>query len=47
MFFEVRPTDLSMLGVPLVLVLAAAVVAALPVVVRAVRADPTVVLRTD
>lgn len=36
-----------MLAVPWVLVIGASVLAALPVVVRAVRTDPTLVLRAE
>ncbi len=47
LLFEVQPTDLSMLAVPLLLVVAASTLAAMPVIVRAVRTDPTLVLRAD
>lgn len=47
LLFEVHPTDASMLVVPLILVVGASVVAALPIVIRAVRTDPTLVLRAE
>lgn len=47
LLFEVRPTDASMLIVPLVMVVGASAIAALPIVLRAVRTDPTLVLRAE
>ena len=47
MLFGVRPTDLGMLLLPSVTVLAAALVAALPAVLHAVRIDPASMLRAD
>ncbi len=47
LLFGVQPTDAFMLSVPLILVAGAAFAAALPVVMRAVRTDPTLVLRAE
>jgi putative ABC transport system permease protein len=47
LLYDVRPTDLGMLAVPSVTILAAALLAALPAVVRAVRIDPVSMLRAD
>jgi predicted permease len=47
LLYEVKPTDLSMLVVPSVTILAAALLAALPAVLRAVRIDPVSMLRAD
>jgi hypothetical protein len=47
LFYQVKGTDLPMLTVPSLLIIAAAVFAALPAVIRAVRIDPVAMLRTD
>ena len=47
LLFEVQPTEASMLIAPLIMVVGASVVAALPIVIRAVRTDPTLVLRAE
>jgi len=47
LFYEVRPTDPQMLALPSLIILAAAIVAALPPVIRAVRIDPATMLRTE
>jgi predicted permease len=47
LLFGVKPTDLGMLLVPSFTILAAALVAALPAVVHAVRIDPASMLRAD
>ena len=47
LLYEVKATDLSMLIVPSVTILAAALLAAVPAVVRAVRIDPVSMLRAD
>jgi putative ABC transport system permease protein len=47
LLFQVQPTDAAMLALPAGLILAAAVVAALPAVVRAVRIDPVTTLRSE
>jgi len=47
LFYEVRPTDASALAAPAIAILVAAVVAALPAVVRAVRIDPVILLRAE
>ena len=46
-FYEVKSTDAATLALPAALILGAAVVAALPAVVRAVRIDPVILLRAE
>jgi predicted permease len=47
LFYDVKATDLGVLVIPALAVLAAALVAALPAVIRAVRIDPVSMLRAD
>jgi predicted permease len=47
LFYQVRSTDLSALALPGLSILAAALLAALPPVIRAVRIDPAVTLRSE
>jgi predicted permease len=47
LLYGVKATDMSMLGVPAVTILAAALLAALPAVIRAVRIDPVTMLRAE
>jgi predicted permease len=47
LLYQVKPTDAGMLALPSLTILAAALVAALPAVVRAVRIDPANMLRTE
>ena len=47
LLYQVRPTDVAMLAVPTGLILAAALAAALPAVIRAVRIDPVTALRSE
>ena len=47
LLYEVRGTDMGMLVVPSLTILAAASLAALPAVIRAVRIDPAEMLRAD
>ncbi len=47
LFYEVKPTDAAMLALPSLALLAAAFLAALPAVIRAVRIDPVAMLRTE
>ena len=47
LLFGVKPTDLGMLALPAAAILAAAIVAAVPAVVHAVRIDPVSMLRAD
>jgi predicted permease len=47
LFFQVKPTDLGVLALPSLTILAAALVAALPAVIRAVRVDPAATLRSE
>jgi hypothetical protein len=47
LFFQVRPTDLAMLALPSLTILAAALLAALPALLRAVRIDPAAMLRAE
>jgi putative ABC transport system permease protein len=47
LLYQVKPTDIRMLTVPFLAILIAALVAALPAVIRAVRIDPSKMLRTE
>jgi ABC-type lipoprotein release transport system permease subunit len=47
LFYQVRATDLGMLAFPSLTILAAALLAALPAVIRAVRIDPVKMLRAE
>jgi putative ABC transport system permease protein len=47
MLYQVKATDVSMLALPSLVILAAAVLAALPAVIRAVRIDPATTLRAE
>ena len=47
LFYEVKPTDASALALPAALILAAAALAAIPAVIRAVRIDPVILLRSE
>jgi predicted permease len=47
LLFQVKPTDAAMLGLPAITILAAALVAAVPAVIHAVRIDPVSMLRAD
>jgi ABC-type antimicrobial peptide transport system permease subunit len=47
LFYEVEPTDPSMLTIPVLLMFALALLAALPPVIHAARIDPVRVLRAD
>jgi len=47
LFYQVKATDLAMLAFPWVTILAAALLAALPAVVHAVRTDPVAMLRAE
>jgi putative ABC transport system permease protein len=47
LLFEVKATDWTMLAVPVVTMAVAALLAALPPVLRAVRTDPTLMLRME
>jgi predicted permease len=47
LFYEVKATELGVLALPSLAILAAALVAALPAVIRAVRIDPVTMLRAD
>jgi ABC-type antimicrobial peptide transport system permease subunit len=47
LFFQVRSTDVAMLAIPSLTILIAALVAALPAVIRAVRLDPVNMLRSE
>ena len=47
LLYEVKATDAGMLAVPSATILAAAVVAALPAVIRAVRIDPAAMLQRN
>ena len=45
LLYQVKPTDLAMLALPSLAILAAALLAALPAVIHAVRIDPVTTLR--
>jgi ABC-type antimicrobial peptide transport system permease subunit len=47
LLYQTRPTDISLLGLPALTILGAALLAALPPVVRAVRIDPVKMLRAE
>jgi ABC-type antimicrobial peptide transport system permease subunit len=47
LLYQVRATDLGMLALPSLTILAAALMAALPAVIRAVRIDPVTMLRVE
>jgi ABC-type antimicrobial peptide transport system permease subunit len=47
LLFQVKPTDAAVLGLPAVTIVAAALVAAVPAVIHAVRIDPVSMLRAD
>ena len=47
LFYQVKPTDPAMLALPSLAILAAALLAALPPVIHAVRIDPITVLRSE
>jgi predicted lysophospholipase L1 biosynthesis ABC-type transport system permease subunit len=47
LFYHVRPTDFPILALPSVMLLAAASVAAVPVVLRAIHTDPASILRSE
>jgi len=47
LFYQVKATDLGMLALPALIILAAASLAALPAVIHAVRIDPVKALRAE
>jgi predicted permease len=47
LLYQVKPTEVSMLELPSLILFAAAILAAVPAVIRAVRIDPVVMLRTE
>jgi len=47
LLYQVRPGDPAMLALPAAIILAAALVAALPAVYHAIRIDPVAMLRAD
>ena len=47
LLYQVKTTDLAMLALPVVTILTAALLAALPPVIRAVRIDPVAALRSE
>jgi ABC-type antimicrobial peptide transport system permease subunit len=47
LFYQVKPTDLDVLALPSLAILAAALLAALPAVIHAVRIDPVTALRAE
>ena len=47
LFYQVKATDLQMLAIPSLAILAGALLSALPAVIRAVRIDPISMLRAE
>ena len=47
LFYQVKATDLAMLAFPSLAILAAALLASLPAVLRAIRTDPVAMLRAE
>jgi ABC-type antimicrobial peptide transport system permease subunit len=47
LLFQVKPTDVSMLAIPALIMLAAALIAASPAVLHAVQIDPVEMLRSE
>jgi putative ABC transport system permease protein len=47
LLYEVKATDLGVLTLPSLAILAAALLASLPAVIRAVRIDPATILRAE
>jgi predicted permease len=47
LFYQVKPTDLPMLTIPSLTILAAASIAAVPAIIRAIRIDPVIMLRAE
>jgi hypothetical protein len=47
LLYQVKPTDLAMLAIPSLIIFAAALLAAVPAVVHAVRIDPVTMLRAE
>jgi Mg/Co/Ni transporter MgtE len=47
LFYQVKATDLPMLALPSLTMFAAALLASLPAVARAVRVDPATILRAE
>jgi ABC-type antimicrobial peptide transport system permease subunit len=47
LFYQAKPTELAVLALPALTILAAALLAALPAVIHAVRIDPVKMLRAD
>ncbi len=47
LFYQVRPSEVSAVAGPLLAILGAAILAALPPVIRAVRIDPVILLRAE
>jgi ABC-type antimicrobial peptide transport system permease subunit len=47
LFYEVKPTDAGVLALPTLAIMAAALLAALPAVIHAVRIDPVKALRSE
>jgi predicted permease len=47
LFYQVHPTDAAILAIPSIAILAAAIIAAAPAVLRAIRTDPASTLRSE
>jgi hypothetical protein len=47
LLYNVKPSDLGMLGVPLMIVVFTSLLTAIPAVIRGMRIDPVEMLRTE
>ena len=47
LLYHVKPTDFSILAIPTLTIIGAAMLAALPGVIRAIRVDPVTILRAE
>jgi ABC-type antimicrobial peptide transport system permease subunit len=47
LFYDVKPTDLEVLAIPSLTIIAAALLAAVPAVLHAIRIDPVEMLRSE
>jgi hypothetical protein len=47
LFYDVKPTDLGVLAIPSLTIIAAALLAAVPAVLHAVRINPVEMLRSE
>jgi ABC-type antimicrobial peptide transport system permease subunit len=47
LFYQVKATDVSMLSLPLLILMATALVSTIPAILRAVRTEPSEILRSE